>query len=113
MLHVGPKNEIGVTFPGFELVLLRGGYGAGDHLEHILWRAATAVLNANADSKNTFCAKLASGNGRNLSHETAVGETASTDFDRFEEARKRTAGANGVHQPALRENNWIASGKVR
>src|SRR5208283_4387638 len=49
-LHVGTQDEVGVTLPGFELVLLRGTDGAADHLKNVSGSAAMAVVQTNGDA---------------------------------------------------------------
>jgi hypothetical protein len=112
MLNVGAQDEVCVAFPGFELMFLRSGNGAGDNLKDVLGSAAVTVLHADGNCKDALGAQLARSYSGNLRDETAVGEAARTDFHGFEEARKRAACANGIHEAALREDDRIASSEI-
>jgi len=112
MLNVWAQDEICVAFPGFELMLLGSGNGAGDNLKDVFGSAAVAVLHANGNGKDPLSAQLTRSDGGDLRDETAVREATSADFHGFEEARKRAACANGINETALREDDRIASGQI-
>jgi len=46
-LDVGAENQVGVTLPYFELMLLGGADGAADDLKDVGWSAALPIFNAN------------------------------------------------------------------
>jgi len=50
----GTKDKVGVPFPAFELMLLRGTDRAAHDLEGVCWRAATAVLQAHGNTDDDF-----------------------------------------------------------
>lgn len=112
VLDIGAQHEIRMAFPGFELVLLRGGHRSGHYLKNVLRRTASAVLNADGDGKHPFGAKLTSGNRGDLCDETSVSKGACADFDWFKKAGERATGANGIYQAALCKDHRIASGQV-
>ena len=112
-LHIGAKNEVGVAFPNFELMLLRGADGAADHLEDVGRRAAMTVLHPDGDADDRSGAHFAGGARRNRSDQTTVGKAARTDLYRFEQAGKRTARADGIDEMAMSKNDWLARSEVR
>src|SRR5208337_1788518 len=111
-LHVGTQDEVGVTLPGFELVLLRGTDGAADHLKNVSGSAAMAVVQTNGDAYDGFGAEFACGASGYRSDETPVGEAAGTNHDRLEKPRESATGANGVLEAALLEDDGITGAKV-
>ena len=106
-LDVRADDQVGVPLPGVELMLLRGADGAGNHLEHIFRSALMLVVDPDGDSEDDVCAELTRSLGRDGSDKTAVGEPARSDLDWFEQAGESATGANGVHERALAENDWI------
>ena len=111
-LDVGADDQVGVPLPGIELMLLRGADGAGNHLEHIFRSARVLVMNADRDSDDDVRAELTRSLGGDGSDKTAVGKPASADLDWFEQAGESATGANGVHERALAENDWITGRQI-
>jgi hypothetical protein len=111
--HIGAKNEIGVAFPNLELMLLRGTDGAADNLKNVCRGAQITILHSHRYTKDGGCAKFARRACRNGRDETAVRQAARADLHRFEQARKRATGANGVHQIPLRKYDRLAGRQVR
>jgi hypothetical protein len=112
-LHVGPEDKVGVTFPNFKLVLLRGAHGAAYDLKNVCGGAAVAVLHADRDTDYNGSAEAADGARWNGGHETAVRKTPRANLDRFEQAREGATRADGVHKIALREHHGFAGGEIR
>src|SRR6266850_1191333 len=112
-LHIGAKNKVGVAFPNFELMFLRGTDGAADHLKYVSWRAAMAVLHADGNADDRSGAKFPGRAGRNRGDQTAVSKAARADFDRFEQAGKRAARADGIDEISLRKNDRLTRSEVR
>ena len=111
-LHVGADDQIGVALPGFELMLLCGAHGAGDHLKNIGGRASVAVLNADRNAENKFGSERAGGDSGNRCDQAAVGEAAGTDVDGLEQTWERATGANGVDEVAVGEDYRLTIIKV-
>ncbi len=111
-IHVGANHEVGVAFPGIELMLLCGADCAGHDLKHILGRSAMAVLNADGNSNNDAAAKLASRLSRHGSDKAAVGETARADLNWFKQTGEGAAGADCFNKRPLAKDDRIASGQV-
>ena len=112
-LHVGPEDEVGVAFPDFQLVLLRGAHSAADHLKNVGGGAAVAVLHADGDADNHGGTQVASGARRNGGDQATISKTTRADLDRLEQSRKSATGADGVHKVSLREYHRFARGEVR
>jgi hypothetical protein len=112
-LHVGPKHEVGVAFPDFELVLLRRVHGPAYNLENVRGGAAVAVQHADGDTNYRSGSEVAGGARWNRRDEPTVSKTPCADHDRFEQAREGAARADGVHKIALREHDGFAGSQVR
>ncbi len=82
-LHIGTEDKVGVAFPDFQLVLLRGAYSAAYHLKNVGGGAAVAVLHADGDADDHCGTEVVSGARRNGSDKAAVGKTTGADLDRF------------------------------
>ena len=95
-MNVGPKHEVGVALPGFELMFLGGADGARDDLENVGGRAAVAVLNSDRDAEDKFSAELAGGQRGNRGDQAAIDEAARSNIDRLEQTWESAAGANRV-----------------
>jgi len=111
-LHVGTQDEVGVTLPGFELVLLRGADGAADHLKDVGGSAAVAVVQTNGDAYHDFGAELACRSRGNRSDEPPVGEAAGADHDRLEKPREGATRANGIREVPLFEDDGVPRAQV-
>jgi len=112
-LNVWPEDEVGVTFPDFELVLLRRVHRPAYDLKNVRGSAAVAVLHADGDTDYRSGTKVASRASWNRGDETTIGKTPRADLDRFEQARESATRADGVHEIALREHHRFAGGQVR
>ncbi len=112
-VNIRTKNQVRVAFPGFQLMFLSGGDGAGNNLEDVLGSTAPAILNANRNGEYAGSAKLASGHCGNLGNEAAIREAARANFNWLEKAWESAAGPNRIHQKALRKDDGIESGEVR
>jgi hypothetical protein len=112
-LHIGAKHEVGVAFPNFELMLLRGADGAADHLKYVRWRAAMTVLHADGNADDRSGAKFSGRARRDRGDQTAIGKAARADLDRFEQAGKRAARADGINEIPLRKNNRLTRSEIR
>src|SRR6266850_1978707 len=112
-LHIGAKNKVGVAFPNFELMFLRGTDGAADHLKYVGWRAAMAVLHSDGNTDHRSGAQFAGSPRRNTRYQAAVGQAARADLNRFEQAGKRAACANGIDEISLRKNDRLTRSEVR
>ena len=53
-LDSGTKNKVGVPFPAFQLMLLRGADRTAHDLEDVSGSASTAVVKAYGDTDNDF-----------------------------------------------------------
>ena len=112
-LDVGAENQVGVTFPYFELMLLGGADGAADDLKDVGWSAAVTILEANRNGKHVLGTKAAGGGCGNLGDETAIGKAACSNLHGFEQARESAACANRFAQISVRENYGFSVGQVR
>jgi len=110
---VGAENQVGVTLPYFELMLLDGADGAADDLKDVGWSATVTILEANRNGKHVPSTKVAGRGCGNLSDETAIGKVACSDLHGFEQARESTACANRFAQISGCENYGLAVGQVR
>ena len=111
-LDVGAENKIGVALPNLELVLLCGADGAAYDLENVGRGAAVSIVDTDGDGKNAAGPELPHCLRGNGCDQTAVGEPASSDFNRFEQAGEGATGADGVHQIAMSENDRLAIGEI-
>jgi hypothetical protein len=112
-LDVGAENQVGVTLPYFELMLLGGADGAADDLKDIGRSAAVTIIEANRNGKHVPSTKLAGGGCGNLGDETTIGEAARSNLHGFEQARESAACANRFAQISVRENYGLSVGQVR
>jgi hypothetical protein len=112
-LDVGAENQVGVTLPYFELMLLGGADGAADDLKDVGWSAAVTVIEANRNGKHVPRPKVAGGGCGNLGDETAIGKAACSNLHGFEQARESAACANRFAQISVRENYRLSVGQVR
>ena len=110
---VGAENQVGVTLPYFELMLLDGADGAADDLKDVGWSAAVTIVEANRNGKHVPCTKVAGRGCGNLSDETAIGKAACSDLHGFEQARESAACANRFAQISGCENYGLSVGQVR
>jgi len=110
---VGAENQVGVTLPYFELMLLDGADGAADDLKDVGWSAAVTIVEANRNGKHVPSAKVAGRGCGNLGDQTAVGKVACSDLHGFEQARESAACANRFTQISVRENYGLSVGQVR
>ena len=111
-LHLGTQDEVGVTLPGFELVLLRGTDGAADHLKDVGGSATLAVVQTNGDAYHDFGAELACSSRGNRGDEPPVSEATGADHDRLEKPREGTTRANSIREAALFEDDGIPGAQV-
>ena len=111
-MHIGTKNKVGVAFPNFELMFLCGTDGAADHLKYVSWRAAMTVLHADGNADDRGGAQFTGRARWNRGDQTAVGQAARADLDRFEQAGKRAARADGIDEIPLRKNDRLTRSEV-
>jgi hypothetical protein len=111
--NVGAENQVGVTLPYFELMLLDGADGATDDLKDVGWSAAVTIVEANRNGKHVPSTKVAGRGCGNLSDETAIGKAACSDLHGFEQARESAACANRFAQISGCENYGLSVGQVR
>jgi hypothetical protein len=111
-LDIGPENQVGMTFPYFELVLLSGADGARNYLKDVGGSPAMPIFDAYRDGDDVLSAKIARGAGGDLRDQSSVGEAARANFDGFEQARKSTACADGFGEIAVSENHGFSVGQV-
>jgi hypothetical protein len=112
-LDVGAENQVGVTLPYFELMLLGGADGAADDLKDVGWSAAVNIIEANRNGKHVPSTKLAGRGCGNLGDETAIGKAACSDLYGFEQPRESTACADRFAQISVREDYGLSVGQVR
>jgi len=112
-LDVGAENQVGVTLPCFELMLLCGADGAADDLKDVGWRAAVHVFEANRNGNHVLSTQFAGGARGNLRHETAIGEAARSNLHGFKQAWKGAACANRFAQISVGEYYGFSVGQVR
>ncbi len=111
-VHVRTEDEVGVPLPHFQLVFLGGADGTADDLEKIGGDAMMDILNSDGDGQNAAGSELPRGLRGNRSDQAAVGKPASTDLNGFEQARKSAAGADGVYQMAVSEDDRLAVAEI-
>jgi hypothetical protein len=112
-LHIGPEDQVGVTFPDFKLMLLRCIYRTADYLKDVGRGAAMSVLHSDGNAEDDRRSEFSSGARWNGRDEPAVRQAARADLHRLEQTRKSATRADGVHQIALREDHRIARSQVR
>src|SRR5260370_23036331 len=110
-IDVRTNDQVGVTLPGVELMLLCGADGACNDLEHILRSVAVTIVNANGNSDDDRAAELARGLRGYRSDEGAIGEAAGAGLDWFEQTGKSATGANGFDNRTLTEHDRIAAAR--
>jgi hypothetical protein len=67
-LDVGAENQVRVTLPYFELMLLGGADCTADHLKDVGWSAAMSVFDANRNGNDVLGTQIARGARWNLRH---------------------------------------------
>src|SRR6266446_10135880 len=102
-----------MTFPDFELVLLRRVHRPAHDLKNVRGGAAMAVLHTDGDTDHHGGTEIAGSVRWNRGDQPTVRKTARADLDRFEQAREGATRADGVHQIALREHHGFAGVQVR
>ena len=112
-LHVGSENQVGMTFPDFELMFLSGADGATDDLKDVRGSAALSIFEAHRNADDMGGAEFAGGARGNLGNETPIGKAARADLDGFEQTREGTASANRFAEIPVSENHGFSIGKVR
>ena len=110
---VGAENQVGVTLPYFELMLLDGADGAADDLKDVGWSAAVTIVEANRNGKHVPSTKVAGRGCGNLGDETAIGKAACSDLYGFEQPRESTTCADRFAQISVREDYRLSVGQVR
>ena len=111
-VNIGPDDEVGVTFPGLDLVLLGGAYRARDDLKNVGGRAMVAVLNADGYAQDKLSAELAGRLRGNGSDQAAVDEAARSNIDWLEQTWESAARADRVLEVAVGEDDRLAIIKV-
>jgi hypothetical protein len=112
-LDVGAENQVGVTLPYLELMLLGGADGAADDLKDVGWSAAVTVIEANRNGQHKPSTKLAGGGCGNLGDQTTIGEPTRSNLHGFEQARESAACADRLAQISVGENYGLSVGQVR
>lgn len=112
-LHVRPKDEVGMAFPDFKLVLLRRAHGATYDLKNVRGCATVAVLHADGNPDYRGSAEVAGSARRDWRDQPAVRQAPRTDLDWFEQSGKSATRADGVGKIALREHNRLARAQIR
>ena len=110
---VGAENQVGVTLPNFELMLLGGADGAADDLKDVGRSAAVTIIEANRNGKHVPSTKVAGRGCGNLGDETAIGKVTCSDLYGFEQARESAACSNRFAQISVREDYGLSVGQVR
>jgi hypothetical protein len=112
-LDIWAENQVSMTLPDLELMLLSGAHSAAHNLENIGWCPSMSIFDTDGNAHHVRGTQFACREGRNLGNETSVSEAACSNFHGFEQAGKCATGADRFAQISASKDNRLAVGQVR